>query len=101
MKTVHFALTTASESLNQEPKSYQQEMICDDKEKWQKAMEDEIESLYKNKTQVLVKRLKDKKLVDCKWIYKKKEAIPGVKKARYKAKLVARGFTQKQGVDYT
>ena len=57
-------------------------MICDDKQKkWQKAMDDEIESLYKNKTWVLVERPKDKKLVDCKWIYKKKEAIPGVKKA--------------------
>ena len=70
-------------------------MSCDDKEKWQKTMEDEIKSLYENKTWVLVERSKDKKLVDCKWIYKKKKATPGVNKARYKAKLVAGGFTQK------
>ena len=47
---VAFALANASGSFNQEPKSYQQAMSCDDKEKWQRAMEDEIESLYKNKT---------------------------------------------------
>ena len=75
MKTVHFALTTASESLNQEPKSYQQEMICDDKEKWQKAMENEIGSLYKKKTWVLVERPKDKKFFYCKWIYNNNNKI--------------------------
>ena len=48
-------------------------MSCDDKEKWQKTMEDEIKSLYENKTWVLVERSKDKKLVDCKEIYKKKK----------------------------
>ena len=41
-------------------------MSSDDKEKWQETMEDEIESLYKNKTWVLVERPKDKKLVKCK-----------------------------------
>ena len=70
-------------------------MSYDDKEKWQETMEDEIESLYKNKTWVLVERPKDKKLVKCKQIYNKKKAILGVEKTRYKAKLVARGFTQK------
>ena len=64
---VAFNLTTTSESLHQEPESYQQIMSFEDKEKWQKAMEGAIESLYKNKTWVLVERPKDKKLVDCKW----------------------------------
>ena len=66
---VVFALTATSGSLNQELESYQQAMSCDDKEKWQKAMENEIGSLYKKKTWVLVERPKDKKLFYCKWIY--------------------------------
>ena len=35
-------------------------------------------------------------LVDCKWIYKIKQENP----IKYKAILVAEGFTQKEGIDY-
>ncbi|GJZ72236.1 retrovirus-related pol polyprotein from transposon TNT 1-94 [Tanacetum coccineum] len=40
------------------------------------------------------------KLVSSKWLYKIKEGIEGVQKPRYKARLVARGFTQRAGIDY-
>ena len=50
-------------------------MGCDDKEKWQKAMENEIGSLYKKKTWVLVERPKDKKFFYCKWIYNNNNKI--------------------------
>ena len=72
---VVFALTTTSGSLNQELESYQQAMSCDDKEKWQKAMENEIGSLYKKKTWVLVERPKDMKFFYCKWIYNNNNKI--------------------------
>lgn len=36
-------------------------------------MQDEITSLKKNNTQILVERPSDKKLVGSKWIYKLKE----------------------------
>ena len=35
-----------------------------------------------------------------KWVFKKKEGIPGVEALRYKARLVANGFTQVEGIDY-
>nr|GFA24149.1 basic 7S globulin 2-like [Tanacetum cinerariifolium] len=35
------------------------------------------------------------KLVSCKWLFKIKEGIEGVQKPRYKARLVAHGFTQR------
>lgn len=36
----------------------------------------------------------------CKWIFKKKDGIPGVEKERYKARLVAQGFSQTPGIDF-
>jgi hypothetical protein len=41
----------------------------------------------------------DRKLVDSKWVFKLKRDANG-QIARYKARLVARGFTQEKGVDY-
>ncbi|GKG50423.1 retrovirus-related pol polyprotein from transposon TNT 1-94, partial [Tanacetum coccineum] len=40
------------------------------------------------------------KLVSCKWLFKIKEGIEGVQNPRYKARLVAGGFTQRAGFDY-
>ncbi|KAG8475529.1 hypothetical protein CXB51_032298 [Gossypium anomalum] len=61
----------------------------------------EIESLHKNKTWDLVKLPKGKKIVRCKWVFKKKEGTLEVEEHRYKARLVAKGYSQIPGVDFT
>ena len=63
-------------------------------------MLDEMNSLIKNKTWVLENRPKSKKIIPCKWIYKIKEDNETNSK-RYKARLVAKDYTQKEGIDYT
>ncbi|KAG8473076.1 hypothetical protein CXB51_035013 [Gossypium anomalum] len=60
-----------------------------------------MESLHKNKTWDLVKLPKGKKTVRCKWVFKKKEGTLGVEEPRYKARLVANGYSQIPGVDFT
>ena len=63
------------------------------------AMVEEMESLNKNKTRGLSK-LKGKKPIGCKWVFKKKEAVSDMEGERFNTRLVARGYSQKQGIDY-
>ena len=53
-------------------------------------------SLIKNKTWELIEKPAMRKTVSCKWIVKIKERILGTEPRRFKARLVARGFTQKE-----
>jgi hypothetical protein len=55
-------------------------------------MNEEIESLHKNQTWELVKLPKGAKAIGCKWVFKKKEGIPRVEDARFKAHLVVNFF---------
>ncbi|CAM6087062.1 unnamed protein product [Calypogeia fissa] len=70
-------------------------MTSPDKDKWFEAMVKEMNSLKKNSTLRLVTLPRGKKLVQCKWVYKKKQD------GTYKARLMAKGYTQCKGLDYT
>ncbi|GKD32414.1 retrovirus-related pol polyprotein from transposon TNT 1-94, partial [Tanacetum coccineum] len=52
------------------------------------------------KTWELVDHPAGQKLVSCKWLFKIKKGTEGVQKPRYKARLVACGFTQRACIDY-
>lgn len=67
--------------------------------KWQDAINDEYASLMKNKTWSLCGLPKDRKTISCKWVFKLKYKANG-NVDKYKARLVARGFTQMKGFDY-
>lgn len=56
-------------------------------------------SLIENKTWDLVQLPDDRKAVGCKWTFKLKKKPDG-SIVRYKARLVAQGFSQKHGLDY-
>jgi hypothetical protein len=61
--------------------------------KWREAMIEELNALERNKTWELVHLPAGKRVVGCKWIYTVKQNPEG-KLERYKARLVARGYSQ-------
>ena len=62
-------------------------------------MQEEIEALHKNKTCELVPLPCGRKAIGNKWTYKiKRDNNDQVE--RYHARLVVKGFTQKEGIDF-
>nr|GEU33305.1 hypothetical protein [Tanacetum cinerariifolium] len=66
---------------------------------WVKAMDSELASIEKNNTWSLVNLPKNRKAIGLKWVYKVKHD-PSGKILKYKARIVAKGYVHKYGVDY-
>jgi len=94
----HALVATAVES--DEDLTFEVAMKRNDKNRWVAAMKDELRSLDENKVWSLVDRPAGKNIVSNKWVLRVKRNPDGSVE-RYKARLVARGFSQRQGVDYT
>ena len=62
-------------------------------------MFEEYRSIMKNDVWEVVPRRQGKSVVDSKWIYKIKHAVDG-NIEKYKARFMARGFSQIEGIDY-
>ncbi|RDY06650.1 hypothetical protein CR513_09331, partial [Mucuna pruriens] len=76
-----------------------QAMRSSNSKKWIDAMKDEMKSMQENDVLDLVKLLEGVKPIGCKWIFKtKKDSKDNIE--RYKTRLVAKDFGQKEGVDY-
>jgi len=73
-----------------DPNSFKEAMSSEYSHKWIEAMEEELKSMSTNKVW---------DLVSCKWVYKTKYDSKG-KIKRFKARLVAKKFTQREGINY-
>lgn len=82
-----------------EPQTFEEAMASHESSKWKQAMEEEMTSLKKNKTWDLVPLPHDRKAVGCKWVYRVKQNSEG-KIDRFKARLCAKGYSQREGIDY-
>ena len=67
--------------------------------KWKEVMDLKYQSLIDNKTWTLTPLPIGRKSIGCKWIFKIKYNANGSVE-RYKARVVAKGYAQKEGIDY-
>ena len=83
-------------SLNEEPWDFSEAKSMT---VWVKACEDEIASIEKNHTWLLVDLPVGAKPIGLKWVFKVKRNPDGSVN-KYKARLVAKGYVQRHGIDY-
>ena len=76
------------------PSTYKQAMRSPLKSKWQEATRDEYNSLIEMGTWILVSPPKHRNVIKCKWVFTVKAD------SCYKARVIAKGFTQEHGIDY-
>ena len=66
---------------------------------WKEAMVDEMASLHKNEAWDLVELPARRKPIGSKWVFKKKTNAEG-NVEKYKARLIAKGYSQVPGIDF-
>ena len=82
-----------------EPSTFQEALSSSDASLWMIAMQEEMEALHRNKTWELVELPKGRKAIGNKWVFKiKRDGNDQVE--RYRARLVVKGYAQKEGIDF-
>jgi hypothetical protein len=81
------------------PLNYNQAINSLDAKHWKFALDSEFEQLVDAKTWILVPDTEASNIVSGKWVFRIKKNANG-EIERYKARWVARGFSQRAGIDY-
>ncbi|CAI7800733.1 unnamed protein product [Closterium sp. NIES-54] len=87
------------EAYTDTPSTYQGAMSSAEAMEWERALQEEYDSLMANDVYELVPMPPGAYLVGSHWVFKKKLG-PNGEVERYKARLVAQGYTQKEGLHY-
>ena len=97
---VSYALQVEEDINSFESCTYQEAISCSKVEEQKMAMDEEMESLQKNQTWDLAELLEGKRVVGSNWIFKKKYGSSIEEVIHYKARLLVKGYSQKEEVDY-
>ncbi|CAI7852745.1 unnamed protein product [Closterium sp. NIES-54] len=82
-----------------EPATVEEALSGPQKEEWKAAMDAEFNNLIENETWELVELPKGRRPISSKWVFKVKSGVDGALE-RFKSHLVAKGFQQKEKVDF-
>ena len=88
----------ANNHIHSVPKTFKQALSSENASDWQSAMDEEYNSLKENDTFDIVPLPQGKKVVGGRWVFAIKETSGS--EEHFKARYVAKGFTQVQGIDY-
>jgi hypothetical protein len=88
--------TCSPKHLNVEPSTFEEAVK---KKEWKEAMMEKYQSIMKNDVWEIMPRPEGKSVVTSKWVCKIKHVVDG-SIDKYKARFVARGFSQQEGEDY-
>ena len=91
--------TTQQEETVAEPKTYEEAVNSSKTKYWKQAMQAEVDSLENNNTWTFVDKPQDKNVLPGKRVYKVKYSADG-QVDKYKARYVAKGFAQVEGLDF-
>jgi hypothetical protein len=82
-----------------DPRTVREAVDSKDGNLWKRAMDEEMASLDKNEAWDLVELSTGRNPIGNKWVFKKKLNAEG-KVEKYKAWLVAKGYSQVEGIDF-
>eukprot|EP00253_Pinus_taeda_P010978 PITA_10978 len=91
----NFALSVTDD----DPRTVKEAVDSEDGKLSKEAMVDEMESLHKNEAWDLVELPARRKPIGSKWVFEKKKNEEG-KVEKYKARVVAKGYSQVSGIDF-
>ena len=85
--------------LDAEPQTFKEAITSSEGPLWKEAIDSEIQSILQNHTWELVDLPSGCKPLGSKWIFKRKMKADGTIE-KYKARLVIKGYSQREGLDY-
>ena len=85
--------------LDAKPQTYKETIRSTEGSLWKEAIKSEIDSILQNHTWELVDLPPGSKPLGSKWIFKRKMKADGTID-KYKARLVIKGYRQREGLDY-
>jgi len=102
----HFAFAVGTDVvkityLRKEPRPHREAVRSPEPPTWTKACGEEVKSQRGSCSWELVPLTGDTSVVECTWVLQRKRSEVGAPAARWKARLVTRGFRQGYGLDYS
>ena len=82
-----------------DPTTYKESISSPQSNFWIDAMKYEMTSMSQNKVWSLIDLRDDYKPIGCKWVFKTKRDAKGHVE-RYKARLLTKGYSQREGIDF-